>query len=91
VSFEWDAGKAKINERKHGVSFELAVEVFQDAERIERPNMESSLDEERWAVTGLVDGIELYVVYVMRGEVTRLITARRASRDEREKYWDREI
>lgn len=89
MDYEWDAAKAEINERKHGISFELAVGVFEDGERIERLDSDSSEDEERWATTGLVDGTEIYVVYVVRGEATRLITARKASRYEREKYWNR--
>jgi uncharacterized DUF497 family protein len=78
VDFEWDAAKAEINERKHGVSFEVAVGVFEDSERIER-------------LDGLIDGIEIYVVYVARGEAIRLISARRASRHEREEYWNRTV
>ena len=91
VDFEWDAAKAEINERKHGISFEVAIGVFEDSERIERLDSDSSEDEERWATTGLIDGTETYVVYTMRGEVIRLITARRANRHEREEYWNRAI
>ena len=91
VDFEWDTAKAESNERKHGVSFDLAIEVFLDANRVERLDLDSTEDEERWAATGLVDADEIYVVYTMRGEVTRLISVRRANRHEREKYWNREI
>jgi uncharacterized DUF497 family protein len=91
VEFEWDAAKAEINERKHGISFEVAVHVFEDSERTERLDLDSSEVEERWSVTGLIDGTETYVAYVMRGEVTRLITARKANRREREEYWNREV
>jgi uncharacterized DUF497 family protein len=47
VDFEWDAAKAEMNERKHGISFEVAVEVFEDTERIERLDSDSSDEEER--------------------------------------------
>jgi hypothetical protein len=91
VDFAWDAAKAEINEQKHGISFEVAVEVFEDSERIERLDSESSEDEDRWATIGIIDGTEIYVVYVMRGEVIRLISARKASRYEREDYWNRKV
>ena len=91
MDFEWDAAKAEMNERKHGISFEVAVEVFEDTERIERLDSDSSDEEERWAATGLIDGTEVYFVYAERGEVIRLITARRANRHEREEYWNRAI
>lgn len=91
MDFAWDAAKAEINEQKHGISFEVAVEVFEDSERIERLDSESSEDEDRWATIGIIDGTEIYVVYVMRGEVIRLISARKASRYEREDYWNRKV
>jgi uncharacterized DUF497 family protein len=52
VDFGWDAAKAEINEQKHGISFEVAVEVLEDSERIERLDSESSEDEVRWATIG---------------------------------------
>ena len=89
MDFEWDATKAEINERKHGIPFEVAVRVFDDSERIER--MDSSTPEERWATTGLIDGIEIYVVYAVRGEAIRIISARKGNRNEREEYWNRAV
>jgi uncharacterized protein len=91
VDFEWDAAKAEINERKHGIPFEVAVRVFDDSERIERIDSDSSAEEERWATTGLIDGIEVYVVYAARGEAIRIISARKANRHEREEYWKRAV
>ncbi|MGH9595694.1 MAG: BrnT family toxin [Edaphobacter sp.] len=91
MEFEWDASKAENNERKHGVTFEFAVGIFEDDARIERLDTDSSSVEERWATTGLIDGMEIYVVYVVRGEAIRLISARRASRYEREEYWNRKV
>ena len=89
MEFEWDATKAALNERKHGISFEFAARIFSDPMRIEHtdPNEE----EERWATIGLVDGIEIFLAYALREETIRLITARRATQYEREEYWDREI
>ena len=89
MGFEWDDKKAKANERKHGVTFEFATGVFDDPYRTE--HLDESSTEERWAALGLVEEIELYVVYALRDEAIRLITARKATRYEREKYWNREI
>ena len=91
MEFEWDPEKAESNERKHGLSFDVAVWVFGDVNRIERIDQDSSEEEVRWATTGLIDGTEVHVVYTVRGEVVRLITARRANRYEREEYWNRKV
>ena len=91
MEFEWDPAKAASNERKHGIPFEVAALVFEDDERIDRLDSELSEEEERWNAIGLADGFEIYVVYTIREEVIRLISARKASRHEREEYWNREI
>ena len=86
VQFEWEEAKARSNLRKHGISFELAVRVFADECRMERLDGCRS-DEERWITTGLVEGTEMVIAYTLRGDVVRLISARRAERYEREEYW----
>ena len=90
MEYEWDATKAESNERKHGITFEVATLVFAGNDRIDRVDFESS-DEERWVAIGWADGFEIYVFYTARDEVIRLISAREASRHEREEYWNREI
>ena len=90
MQFEWDERKAKANIAKHGVSFTLAREVWDDPLRLIFP--ERSVDgEEQWQAFGLVDGVVLLVVvhtYRDRGgdEVVRIIGARRATRHERRNY-----
>ena len=91
MEFEWDPAKAASNERKHGIPFEVATLVFEDDDRIDCLDSELSEEEERWNAIGLADGFEIYVVYTIREEVIRLISARKASRHEREEYWNREI
>lgn len=83
---EWDDNKNRINIRKHGISFETAALVFADEERIEYYDKLHSLDEDRYVVLGCVQGI-LYVVYTMRGEAARLISARMATPTERKIYY----
>ena len=89
MEFEWNTSKAATNVRKHGIPFELAVQVFADPARTEW--LDDNSEEERWVTVGLVDGIELYVVYTVRAERVRLISARKATRDERKEYWNREV
>lgn len=83
---EWDDNKNRINKQKHGISFETAALVFADDERIEYLDKEHSVDEDRYVVLGCVHGI-IYVVYTMRGEAARLISARMATARERGIYY----
>ena len=83
---EWDDNKNRINIRKHGISFETAALVFADEERIEYHDKLHSLDEDRYVVLGCVQGV-LYVVYTMRDEAARLISARLATSTERRIYY----
>ena len=83
---EWDDKKNKINIRKHGISFETAALVFADDERIEFYDRLHSIDEDQYIVLGCVHGI-IYVVYTMRDEAARLISARMATPTERRIYY----
>lgn len=61
IEFEWDAAKAKSNERKHGVTFEEAARVFNDPQAVFRPN--GIIDGElRWDVLGIAAGITVLFV-----------------------------
>ena len=86
---EWDENKNRTNIRKYGISFETAALVFADEERIEYYDKLHSLEEDRYVVLGCVQGI-LYVVYTMRGEAARLISARLATSTERKIYYGEE-
>jgi uncharacterized DUF497 family protein len=87
--FEWDADKAKSNYRKHGISFELATEVFDDplaAETIDEAAGDHG--EERVSITGRTASLAiLVVVYTERGENIRIISARRATKSEHDDYY----
>jgi uncharacterized DUF497 family protein len=87
VEFEWDPAKALANMRKHKVPFLVACEVFKDENRVERPGDSDDEDEERWIVLGRVEERVLTVVYTKRGARIRLISARRATRNEDRIYW----
>jgi uncharacterized DUF497 family protein len=86
--FEWDPAKALANVRKDKVPFLMACEIFKDENRTEHPDDSNEQDdEERWILLGRVEGKVLVVVYTMRGVLIRLISARRATRDEDRIYW----
>jgi len=93
--FEWDAAKAKANQRKHGVSFNLAARVFDDPFcRTEQDRIEGR--EYRWQTLGMVNGcLLLLVAHTVsfgvdqdgRGyELIRMISARQATKKERKLY-----
>jgi uncharacterized DUF497 family protein len=85
--FEWDQGKAVENQRKHGVSFDEATEAFGDPLALNMPDPNHAAREERFLVLGLSQSGRLLVVsYAERGVRTRLISARLASRSERQRY-----
>ena len=87
LSFEWDEAKAKSNVAKHGVSFEEASTVFGDARSLTIPDPAHSQLEERFVVLGQSHQRKLLVVvHTERGDNIRIISARRASRKERNCY-----
>ena len=86
IAFEWDSQKATANVRKHKVKFELAAEAFFDP-------FVCYLDEQivgselRERLVGLTTSwLLLLVVYVLRGDVIRIVSARMVTKAEREIY-----
>jgi uncharacterized DUF497 family protein len=88
MEFEWDANKNLLNRQKHGIRFEDAIHIFDDENRIEQPDVRNEYGEERWKTIGLVFGIVFSVIFTMRDIAIRIISARRASRKEREEYYN---
>ncbi len=82
--FEWDDRKAASNLRKHGVAFDHARLVFDDPAAIE--DLDDDQDEERYWRLGVADARVLYVIYTVRGERIRIISARKAKRHEQDGY-----
>lgn len=82
--FEWDADKAAANAAKHGVTFEEAVAVFLDLDYL---LVRDAFEPERFAALGMSSQARvLFVVHCERGDKLRIISARRATRRERETY-----
>ncbi len=95
--FEWDLLKAHANIRKHGVTFEKATTVFTDPNALSVFDEESSQEEERWISLGLDrSGIPLVVCHTYRNEGEhgahiRIISARKASKNELVRYKERSL
>ncbi len=83
---EWDDEKAEINKKKHKITFEFAAKIFLDNHIITDYDEFHSDDEDRIKAIGRVGKI-LVVIYTERGERYRLISARRANKDEQEEYY----
>lgn len=85
MAYQWNRDKAATNLRKHGIDFADAVSVFSDDLAI--AISDERFDEERFVIIGLdAFGRVLVVVYTLRGDEIRLISARKANRHERQQY-----
>ena len=86
--FEWDEDKARANIRKHGISFEDVLPMFDDPMRIEDFDEENSTPEEsRFRGIGQINGFVIVAsCYTSRNGRTRIINARRATSKERQYY-----
>ena len=91
IRFGWDPAKAESNERKHGVSFEEAKTVFWDEQGLLLEDSDHPSGEERLVLLGLSRSIRLLVVVhtLRRGDVIRIISARKATRHEAKQYQSR--
>ena len=87
VQFEWDEEKAALNLSKHGIDFRDAARVFYDINRIEWYDAAHSIDEDRYNTIGKVRNV-IFVVYTERRDRTRIISARKATPNERRMYED---
>jgi len=83
MQFEFDNLKSERNKEKHGIDFIEAQHLW---DRDVRMAPTISVKESRWAVTGTIDGICWTAIVTFRGENIRIISVRRARRNEREKY-----
>ncbi|MDQ0391917.1 BrnT family toxin [Labrys monachus] len=91
AEFEWDDVKAAANRAKHHISFEFGVRIFEDANRIEFDASRPGDGEIRFKAVGLIQDRLFTVVFTLRGDVCRIISARRANAREERSYGDRPI
>jgi len=87
LTFEWNPQKAESNINKHGVSFEEASTVFQDPLSLTIDDPLHSIDEERMVQIGISHKNRLLVVvHTEIGDTIRIISARKATKKERNNY-----
>ena len=87
MKFEWDPDKSEVNLKKHGISFHEASTVFNDPLAITFNDPDYSISEHRFLTFGHSRADQLLcVVHTERLGKTRIISARRATRQEREIY-----
>lgn len=88
--FEWDEAKSRRNARKHGLSFSTAARMFEHPHLV---HLDTRLEygEDRWLAVGLIGLVVCVVVYSDRVDergtrTARIISARKATRSERERF-----
>jgi uncharacterized DUF497 family protein len=89
IRFEWDRKKSEENNQKHGVTFDEASSVFYDEMAIEFYDDEHSEWEDRFLLLGLSNKLNLLLVchcFREKSGVVRLISARKATRNESKYY-----
>jgi uncharacterized protein len=95
VRWIWDAKKNRSNKRAHGLSFETAEVVFDDPMQLSK--LDPFSEEERWQTVGVIGEVTIFVVHTWPEEdqsgelVGRIISARKATRREREAYEEGEF
>jgi uncharacterized DUF497 family protein len=89
LEFSWDPAKARINRRKHGVSFEEAQTVFYDDNARLIYDPDHSKEEDRFILLGMSTTLRLLIVchsYRKGESLIRIISARRATKSEQHQY-----
>lgn len=90
--YEWDPAKAEANRKKHKVTFEQARDAFKDVNALDAIDDKDNYGEDRYNLTGMVDGRLLVVTYTQLmddasgDEIIRIISARKAERREAKRY-----
>ena len=101
MRYEWDEEKSRLNQKKHRISFEMAALAFEDECCLVRPDRVDETGEQRWHAIGAARlspdaSVVLFVVHVYREEIngeeiTRIISARRANKDDFRRYQEQEM
>jgi uncharacterized DUF497 family protein len=89
IKFEWDPAKASSNIKKHGVSFDEAQTVFYDEFAVQFFDEDSSESEDRFLMLGFSEEARFLIVCHCErelGNVIRIISARKAKRNESKYY-----
>ncbi len=87
ADFEWDDDKNVKNIRRHGIDFLTAIQAFDDAGAIPYTDSEHSrIGEARYALIGMCPAGLVFVSFTYRGELCRIISARKASKQMQKDY-----
>jgi uncharacterized protein len=87
MEFEWDPKKDAANQSKHVISFVAAIALFDDPNHLEEDSTKLEYGEVRRKAIGMIAGGRLVVViYTNRGQLRRIISARRARKNEQAHY-----
>ncbi len=88
MEFEWDEAKRLANIRKHGIDFIDVREVF-DGDTVTVEDNRDDYGEQRFVTFGLLQGILVAVVHTERGDSTRIISTRKATKYEQRIYFEK--
>ena len=101
MRYEWDEEKNRLNQKKHRISFEMAALALEDECCLVRPDRVDETGEQRWHAIGAArlsrrTSVVLLVVHVYREEIdgeeiSRIISARRADKDDFRRYQEQEM
>ena len=89
IKFEWNTTKATSNKKKHGVSFDEAQSVFYDEFAVQFFDEDNSVSENRFLMLGFSDEARLLIVCHCEhdeGNIIRIISARKATKNESNYY-----
>lgn len=86
MEFEWDPAKAAANQSKHGINFQAAILVFANPFCLIEDSTRPEHGERRRKAIGQVAGSMVAVIFTDRDGLRRIISARKARRDERTRY-----
>jgi uncharacterized protein len=86
MEFDWDPAKDAANLAKHEIGFDDAVRVFADPAHYLEDSSRPEHGERRVKAIGMVDGVVIAVIFTDRNRRRRIISARKARRDERTRY-----
>ena len=86
MDYEWDEAKRQANMLKHGIDFVDAIGIFADW-FIESEDLRRDYGERRYRAVGRLGEVVTQVGYTWRGERRRIISARRAGRNDRRAYY----
>lgn len=89
MNFEWDEAKSEVCFQERGFDFAYAIQVFFDPNRIVQLDTRRNYGEDRYQLTGSIEGRLFVLVYTPRHEAIRIVSARKANQREVKQYEDR--